>query len=108
MSRRSGFTDAELAAAAWRRNMKLKGSMKEEEAEVGDLEASSVTSRLRTPGLDNRNMVGAVLHTPSALELFCTRNSVQKRVCSSCLPEDAKQRTTSYQVPGSYHRYGMT
>lgn len=46
MSRRSGFTDAELAAAAWRRNMKIKGSMKEEEeAEVGDLEASSATGR---------------------------------------------------------------
>lgn len=39
MSKRSGFTDAELAAAAWRRNMKIKGSMQEEEeeAEVGEL-----------------------------------------------------------------------
>lgn len=34
MPRPSGFTEAELAAAAWRRNMKNKGSMNDE-LEVG-------------------------------------------------------------------------
>lgn len=48
MSRRSGFTDAELAAAAWRRNMKIKGSMQEEEeAEASDFRLDDSLEKYR-------------------------------------------------------------
>lgn len=44
MSRPSGFTDAELAAAAWRRNMKNKSGMAQE-MEVGVVNALCVFRR---------------------------------------------------------------